>query len=641
METGVIMGKKVRYLTFLILVLVPLCAACYVFVHWEQKFSTQRSFEESMRPLENVTFLLENRDGYQSVRPFYAAGEDCYYLFLPSYMEKGDKILLSLGQGELRLREEPEGEPVRYGNRQRIDMPAGEQNYAVTLTAGDGSVLEESRLLVKRSANLAAMFIETQSGSLKDIHEDKEYRESGRMTLVDETGKTVYGGDLSYIKGRGNVTWIYRNKKSYRIKLARKADLLDMGKSDSWVLLSNSFDGSYIRNAVMFDMAKEAGLAGTPDSAFTDLYINGQYVGLYQLTERIEVDEERVDVTKQSREPSDVTGGYLLEMEFIERMVEEPSGFVTKDGQAFVISDPSEASEEQIAYISGLMQEIETAILDSEDGVNPQTGRRLADMIDMDSWVKVHLIEEISGNQDAYLSSQYLYKDMDSLDGKVYAGPIWDFDVSSGNVECTNYKNPKSLSASLREIREGDIANHWLSVLYERAYFQEELIQTYEQTFLPILEETIGEKIDAYARLIGPAQKLDAIRWQAERGDWYWAKYDTFEGQVDYLKEFLTKKRDFLTSLWLEDEFYYVVRFKADELDYHDSYYYVKPGGTVQVPEVYWPGAAFEGFYDVETKEEVKGTLVIDRDRTFQGRWHELDDSASMNSAHYATPVGE
>lgn len=660
--------KGLFWPAFLCLALLPLCLACYVFVSYNDRLDTFERIEEKNDILLDLFLTVEGKETQQDIRLFHSEADGGYYLFLPSFAQPKKGLRLSIRDGAaLQIGEERcEDGGLWKGAQDGV-------SYQVRAEGRDGETLAEGRLTVLQSAQLPAMFIRTSSGSMRQIHEDQEYREEGRLSLVTEKGKTDYEGDLSWIKGRGNVTWIYRSKKPYSLKLKYEYGLLGMNQSRSWALLANAFDGSGLRNKVMYEMAREAGLQNTPDSEFVDLYLNGEYAGLYQLAEKVEVGENRVDITDLEKQtaaanekpleeypafyeekeggriekgvrlpqnPPDLTGGYLVEMDFIERFAEEASGFVTRDGQAFTLASPEYASEEQVSYISGLFQEIETAILDSQDGTNPETGRNIRELIDLPSWVKVHLVEELSGNQDAYLSSQYYYKDRDSRDGRVYAGPVWDFDVSSGNVECVNYKNPASLSASMVEVREEGVKEHWIPTLYERSYFKEALTQEYEQTFLPVLEKLLNEKIDAFAEQIRPAEKLDEARWAAERGDWFWEKQDSFDGQVAYLKDFLSKKRDFLTSLWLEEETYYVVRFRADELTYHDAVFYCRPGETLKLPQVSWQGAAFLGWYDVRTGERAEGAFRVEGDRELKALWQELDGSVSLNSVVYDPPVG-
>ena len=131
------------------------------------------------------------------------------------------------------------------------------------------------------------------------------------------------------------------------------------------------------------------------------MYLNGYYAGLYQLTEKVEVGKERVDIMDLSaenkkwndpsqeyaafekgnergiqlpRQPEDITGGYLMEWDIDGRYGEGTSSFRTDRGQSVLLKEPSMASEEEVAYIREFVQEFEDALY-TEDGVNPNTGK--------------------------------------------------------------------------------------------------------------------------------------------------------------------------------------------------------------------------------------------------------------------------
>lgn len=115
------------------------------------------------------------------------------------------------------------------------------------------------------------------------------------------------------------------------------------------------------------------------------------------------------------------------------------------------MKSPEYASEAQVKYISGYWQEMEDALY-SETGYN-DLDKHYTDYIDIVSWAKQYLIQEWTSNWDAGLTSNYFYKD---VDGKLFAGPVWDFDSALGNYEGrdgTNLKDPTNLHAKSRNLR--------------------------------------------------------------------------------------------------------------------------------------------------------------------------------------------
>ena len=272
------------------------------------------------------------------------------------------------------------------------------------------------------SAGLPAAFLETDSGSMSSLDADKSYEEKGRIVLLDADGTVVCADKLDRISGRGNSTWGYP-KKSYGIRLKNRTDLFGMGSADNWILLSNVEDRAYIRNKITYDMGIAAGMEGSPESRYIDLYINHKYHGMYQLCEKVEIDPERVPIAdlgaenkRRNRdkemedygrfvtderkgvvlptEPDDLTGGYLLERDVPEKYWDEISGFATEVlGDFYTVKEPAYTSEAELDYISELVSGMEKAVV-SADGVNPDNGKSYTDYIDMRSFAQKYTLEE-------------------------------------------------------------------------------------------------------------------------------------------------------------------------------------------------------------------------------------------------------
>lgn len=185
-----------------------------------------------------------------------------------------------------------------------IQLPS-EGNYLSIILEDEKK--SETKIHIRKSAAIPSMFISTSSGSMEDIHADKEHKEKGEMLLIHEDGTQDYKGALKHIKGRGNVTWEY-NKRPYNIKLDQSADLLGMGKAKGWCLLANYLDTSLLRNKIVYDLAEETGIDFTMDSRSLDLYLNGEYKGTYLMTEKVEIDKNRVNVTDMEKATENANG---------------------------------------------------------------------------------------------------------------------------------------------------------------------------------------------------------------------------------------------------------------------------------------------------------------------------------------------
>lgn len=319
-------------------------------------------------------------------------------------------------------------------------------------------------------APLPSLYITLPSQQFDSILQDRELKMPAEALFLSADKDTLYEGGLSYIKTRGNTTF-EGTKKPFSIKFPRKQKFLGLDKSRSFVLLANEYDNSNIRNAIAFDLAHSIGLPA-PHYTFLALYVNGEYKGLYQMTNKVEVNKHTLNITdleelnKQANpkplneyalfdhekeqydneckgamleyDPEDISGGYLIDNSGLYVFYDKSeSGFVSNAGDAIRIRSPKYASLNEVEYISNLYNQMEEAVM-SDDGRNPNTGKHYSDYIDVKSFAGFYLLNELLLNQDGGFASFYMYKDADCYDKKMYAGPIWDFDISLGTSRYGN-----------------------------------------------------------------------------------------------------------------------------------------------------------------------------------------------------------
>lgn len=463
-----------------------------------------------------------------------------------------------------------------------------ENNKSYTVEA-DG---KSYSLCVQKANGIGSMFFTTESGDMNYIHSKKGNAESGKMVVIDYDGSVSYDNDLDSIKGRGNSTWRL-DKKPYNIKLAKKTSLMGMDKNKKWCLLANAQEHSMIRNVLMYDLANETGLDYSPESRFVDLYANGEYLGTYQLTQKVEAgDGDLVDITdleantedavaagtgledvdiekmysnqKYSSNgrtayripynPSDITGGYL--MEFVVA-IDEPSSFTTKGGQCVNMKGPEFCSVEQINYIADFMQDLEDALY-SSNGYNSK-GKHYTDYIDIKSAAIMYLLQEFSVNVDGGISSCFFYKDSDITgDGKVHASPCWDFDVALGNL--TNVKDGVSMTSYdqwfIRDSYRYSSARTVFSQLCQHQDFIAEIEKVWKNNFLPALSIVTGnaqgtgrlQSMQDYYDLLLPSSVMNYTRWNISDNLLVSQAGTTHEQQYNYLKNFVNGRISFLNT---------------------------------------------------------------------------------------------
>lgn len=351
---------------------------------------------------------------------------------------------------------------------------------------------------------------------------DHSTKAKGTVYMYDKDFKLIYSGEVSALKGRGNSTWNNSAKKPYQMKLEEKADLLnpekESQKSKTWLLLSNPYDPTLIKNTMVYNFGKEIGLESTPEGVPIDMYYDGVYRGAYYLCEKVEIGKNRVDIydleeaveeanpevedfdelttgmDKNSngneytyveglKDPEDITGGYLLEMDHAFYRAEK-SWMHLGSGYYWVSKSPEYLSKNMAEYISEHSQKFFNYVTGAYFG--GQNGEKIFDYIDKESFVKYVLTMELFYNRDTWTSSTYLYKPEN--DDKFYAGPIWDCDsilgIRSSVKEPTGFKLP-GIGAFLINLPE----------------FKKAAKEIYVNEMRPVIFDTlIGEKDGSYLK---------------------------------------------------------------------------------------------------------------------------------------------
>ena len=377
---------------------------------------------------------------------------------------------------------------------------------------------------------LPAMYITTQDQA--PITSKEEYIRGAITLISNEKGEEPLTGAPMEIRGRGNTTW-NMEKKPYRLKFNDKTELLGMPADKSWVLLANYSDKTLMRNHLAFEFSRQFGLEYTPQSRFVEVYLNGQYYGNYQLTEQIQVDEHRLNIDELDEgdvEEDKISGGYLLEVDFRR---DADYWFESTQGELFTLKSPEDIVPEQLAYIQRYVQTAEDAIF-SENFADPQEG--YANYIDIESFVDWYLISEITKDTDGnFKSSVYLHK---PRSGKLFMGPVWDFDIAMGNVDFGTGMETEGWR--IREVS-------WFRRLFEDPAFQERVRARWNELKNNEIEAVIAE-IDATAETLSVSQTQNFNRWKIlDKRVWpNPVVTGSYAGEVTYLKEWLNARIEWM-----------------------------------------------------------------------------------------------
>lgn len=441
--------------------------------------------------------------------------------------------------------------------------------------------IDESSIVWMYSENIPAVFIETESGTTDFINQDKNIKEAGNISVLDINGYTNFTFPLEYIKGRGNTSYTEFEKKPYQIKLEEASSFLGMPSAKKWIFISNSPDSTLLRNALSRNLASHLQLAQSDEGVFVDLYINGEYTGNYYVTEKIEIKGNRLNITDLEdatkaenddadfslyetawtetskakhipEEPEDITGGYLIERDFDDRFLKEVeingSYFITDAEECFIVRSPEYASEKQISYIDNYIQSVENAIL-SPDGIDGNSGKSYTDLIDIDSFVRKYLLEEVTSNYDGGVASSYFYKDSDAISEKLYAGPVWDYDVTWGNSP--DYLGYVSTSPDrLTKLATHSDSSVWFSTLYAKPEFYHEILTCYREEVSPYLQTLADNVLPMLTELTASSAAMDRIRWEEQ----YLLNgaEGSREEEIAFLSDYIKNRKDFLDDAWID-----------------------------------------------------------------------------------------
>ena len=306
-------------------------------------------------------------------------------------------------------------------------------------------------------------------------------------------------------------------KKPYGIEIwtdtsgvnAKKMSLVQMPEETDWVLNASYNDRSFMRDFLAQMIAGRLGVLNSK-TKFVELIINDEYRGVYVLMEKIKQGKNRVpisDLYPTENSGDDVTGGYLLK---IDKSSGSPStswksnytsGITATQKCEFQIEYPKYGiiTQQQLIYIRDYINTWERKLM-TEDMNDPKASFR--DMMDMPSFVNFFILNEVTRNVDGFRLSTYLYKDKESLGGKIKMGPAWDFNIAFGNAD---YLNGWMTNGFVYKAMENDGGKNdywqvpfWWNKLIQDANFRKALATRWKEVRSSFLNtNTLNSTIDS------------------------------------------------------------------------------------------------------------------------------------------------
>lgn len=464
------------------------------------------------------------------------------YLFLPASADLANlnvTITRSANDGSLVVAGDQGSQPVN-GNAAALNVSAlaSETDGYRLLTAkvGNGTAFT---VRIMQATNLPTIYLTSTNANTQGrsyVDSSKRNTTTAALKMIDAAGSEISTMDIKELKARGNSTFTYAAKKSYQMKLETASDLLQNGENvKTWVLLANYFDATLMHDKLFKDMAAALEMPYTASCDWVNLYYDGEYRGVYLLSEKNAVKDTGINITDLEAaykdqnpeygtnmttatgtnayggsytyttgltDPTDITGGYLLELNH--DAPDEVNGFVTKKGKGVNVKSPEWCGDAAMEYISEYYQAFENAVYAMDEngnytGINDD-GKHYYEYVDRDSLVKIFLLQELALSPDGFISSLYFYKD---ANGIMYAGPIWDQDMTLG-TGWTKYISPDTTDY-----------HYMADALIQIPDFREAVIAYYNETFAPQANALIAENgtIYGYADRLTDSAEMNFVLW--------------------------------------------------------------------------------------------------------------------------------
>ncbi|MGN0223563.1 MAG: CotH kinase family protein [Muribaculaceae bacterium] len=425
------------------------------------------------------------------------------------------------------------------------------------------------------SGTLPVMYINTENGQSITSKEDyiaaTAYLDALGLEGYESVGSVDEPLGLQ-IRGRGNWTWVGFDKKPYRLKFDSKQAFMGMKKSKHFALMAAADDSDgYLRNTVGYYMSDLAGLPWAPAQRPVEVVLNGEYIGLYFLTETIRVDKDRVNIVEQPDEATDpeaITGGWLVE---IDNYNTDPHVTVIEHNTDnyeiwFTYKTPEVLSAAQEEYLTNQMTLINDALY--REDLNDNTWENYVDVY---SLARYYIVQEVLDDYESFHGSCYLYKDQGQ--DKWQFGPVWDFGNSFTEGKWRFIYQDRTWH------------NVWIAQACRHPHFIEVVKEVWKEIY-PTLNVQLQAYVDDFATTVSQAAMSDAARWpQYGNGD--------INNDVARVKSRISRAITWLNGQWGDGE--------VEPVGSHNAYFINTPGWEEvyvfmwydngnQTPLGSWPG---------------------------------------------------
>ncbi|MBN1466697.1 CotH kinase family protein [candidate division KSB1 bacterium] len=411
-------------------------------------------------------------------------------------------------------------------------------------------------------SNLPLVFIDTNNRNIPDEPKIDAtmriiYHGVGTVHRLDEPANNFDGRIGIETRGSSSQSW---PKKQYALETRDEngenlnVSLMGLPAENDWILYAPFLDRSLLRNVLAYDLSRRLGQYASR-TRYCELFLNDEYRGVYVLMEKIKRDKNRVDIaaldsTDIAGEP--LTGGYIIKVDKTDGA--NTQGFTSQHLPAgnstrriyYQFHDPefAEMLPVQRNYIQNYINDFED-MMASADYDDPLTGYPA--WIDVDSFIDFFLVSEISKNIDSYRLSSFLYKDRDDNDGRLRAGPVWDYNLAFGLANYYDGEDTDEWTLETLLYLGGDDFQvpFWWEILLDDPTFNHRIKSRWQAMRSSVFDlSRIHAFIDDVADTLHAAQERNFTLWPApgEPGTGFWPmpgifySFQSYQDEIDYLK---------------------------------------------------------------------------------------------------------
>jgi hypothetical protein len=455
-----------------------------------------------------------------------------------------------------------------------LQLTATTQIRAEAFVGGASAHVTGTGLYIARtfdvSIELPVVVVDTYGhGALSP--DDRSFVDAAFMTF-DPSGSSTALSSPPTLAARAGVhvrgqTSAWFLKPPYRVELRGSTDVdqdnvvLGMPAESDWVLHSPFPDKALIRNAFVYSLGRDMGMPA-PRFAFAELYVNvgarplasGDYAGVYLLVETIKNHKDRLDL--EQLKPKDValpalSGGYIFKFELYAAAPPTltcigPTWSCWKDLE---VIDPEPLQPAQQTWLTQYIQSFHDA-LNGPRYTDPAAG--YAAYINAATFVDQIIIHELSRNVDAYVRSQYFYKDRDA---RISAGPLWDYDLSFDVGGLFDNRNLEGWQYAQNAVRD-QVSNTWFQRLLTDPAFTAEVVARWKSLRQGLLSDAqVDARIYRLTAGLANAAARNFARWPiltaVRVGPFDTPIEPTWQGQVEHMRAWAKSRMAWLDAQWM------------------------------------------------------------------------------------------